>query len=77
MAKPMPEQLFHRYLRMLGWSLLKGGIDYNLYDADKQFLCAIKIGHGKGKKREVVPASIRKVQRLCEEMGLLWPPRKK
>ncbi len=54
----------------------KGKIDYNLFEGD-HFLCAIKIMHGKGKKREVSPDSVRKTEKICEKMGLEWPPKKK
>jgi hypothetical protein len=76
MAKPIPEQLFKRYLKILGFRLEKGGIDYNLYEG-KHFLCAIKIMHGKGKKREISSDSVRKIEKICEKMGLEWPPKKK
>jgi hypothetical protein len=76
MAKPIPEQLFNRYLKILGFRLEKGGIDYNLYESS-HFLCTIKIMHGKGKKREVSADSVRKTEKICEKMGLEWPPRKK
>jgi hypothetical protein len=33
--------------------------------------------HGKGKKREVSADSIRKTAKICEKMGLEWPPKKK
>lgn len=77
MAKPIPEHLFRKHLRNLGWHLEKGSIDYNLYDHKHDFLGSIKIDHGKGKKREVSPTSVRKTERLCEERGLTWPPKKK
>ncbi len=77
MAKPIPEHEFLRHLRELGWNLKKGGIDYNLYDSRLTYLCSIKIYHSKGKKREVSPTSVRKVEKLCKERGLTWPPRKK
>lgn len=77
MAKPMPEHLFRKYLRLLGWELEKGSIDYNLRNEQRGFLCAIKIEHGKGKKREVSPTSVRKTEHLCKERGLVWPPKKK
>ena len=35
---------------MVGWSLVKGGIDYKLHDENSTFLCAIKIAHGKKSK---------------------------
>jgi hypothetical protein len=76
-AKPIPEHEFLRYLRELGWYLKKGGIDYNLYESHSIFLCSIKVCHSKGCKREVSPTSVRKVEKLCKERGLKWPPGKK
>jgi hypothetical protein len=76
MAKPIPEQIFRKYLKTLGLRLVKGGIDYNLYEGE-HFLCAIKIMHGKGKKREVSPDSVRKIEKICVKMGKEWPPKKK
>lgn len=76
MAKPVPEHVYLRYLRVLRWRLEKGGIDYNLYEG-KHLLCSIKIIHAKGKKREVSASSIRKTMKLCEEQGISWPPKKK
>lgn len=76
MAKPIPEHLYLKHLKALGLKLLKGGIDYNLYNGDR-FLCSIKIIHGKGKKREVSSSSVRKTINICEELGLKWPPKKK
>ena len=48
MSKPIPEHVFLRHLRLLGWTLKKGSIDYVLYNGD-QLLCSIKIIHAKGK----------------------------
>lgn len=77
MAKPIEEDAYRKYLRILGWHLKKGGVDYTLYDQDEHLLCAVKINHGKGKKREVSPSSVRKTEKLCEERGFVWPPKKK
>jgi hypothetical protein len=77
LAKPIAEHEFLRYLRAIGWHLKKGGIDYNLYDHRMSFLCSIKINHSKGSKREVSPTSVRKIEKLCKERGLKWPPGKK
>lgn len=30
--KPLDKRTFLRYIKMVGWSLEKGGIDWNLYD---------------------------------------------
>lgn len=75
MAKPIPEQLYRKYLKMIGFHMEKGSIDYNLYEGI-HFLCAIKIIHGKGKKREISADSVRKTKKICEKMGLEWPPKK-
>ena len=75
MAKTMPERDFRRY--MVGWSLVKGSMDWKLMDENGLFLCAIKISHGKHTKEEVVASSIRKVEHKFKERGLKWPPSKK
>lgn len=75
MVKPVEEN--RKFIRRLGWHLQKGGIDYNLYDKDKKFLCSIKIIHAKGKKREVAPSSVCKTMKFCEERNKKWPPPKK
>lgn len=77
MAKPLDERKYLAYLKMVGWSLQKGGIDFNLYDENNQFLVSIKIEHGKGKKREVSATSIRKTEKEFKERGWVWPPEKK
>jgi hypothetical protein len=75
--KPLDEKIYLRYLRLVGWSLKKGSIDYKLYDDKDQFVCAIKISHGKNTKEEVVAMSVQKTAREFKERGLAWPPRKK
>ncbi len=35
--KPMDESLYLKYLKMVGWSLTKGSIDYKLHDEDGNF----------------------------------------
>lgn len=75
--KPLDEKTYLRYLRIVGWSLRKGSIDYKLYDDTDKFVCAIKISHGKKTKEEVVAMSVQKTAREFKERGLLWPPRKK
>lgn len=49
--KPIEESAYLEYLKIVGWRLVKGGIDYNLFDEKNLFLCTIKIAHEKGKKR--------------------------
>lgn len=75
--KPLDEKTYQRYLKMVDWSLKKGSIDYKLYDDKNQFVCAIKISHGKKAKEEVVAMSVQKTAREFKERGLVWPPRKK
>ncbi len=75
--KPLEIKVFLQYLKNVGWSLKKGGIDWNLYDENNAFLCAIKIAHGKNTKEEVVAYSVHKVERIFKEKGLVWPPKKK
>jgi hypothetical protein len=77
MAKPLDERKYEAYLRLVGWKLEKGGIDYNLLDERGNYLCSIKINHSKGKKREVSSTSIRKTEKEFNERGLSWPPQKK
>lgn len=75
--KPMDESTYLGHLKIVGWSLKKGGIDYNLYDDKGVFMCTIKISHGKGKKREVVAFAVNKTEKKFKEKGLKWPPKKK
>jgi len=75
--KPLDKKIFLRYIKLIGWSLEKGGIDWNLYDQNGDFLCSIKIAHGKNTKEEVVAYSINKTEKIFKEKGLLWPPKKK
>lgn len=77
MTKPLSEQIYKKYLKLLGWHLKKGGIDYNLYNSEGLFLCSIKITRSKGIKREVSADSVRKTEKLCKKESLLWPPKKK
>ena len=75
--KPLEEKIYMKYLRMVGWSLRKGSIDHKLYDDKNQFVCAIKISHGKNTKEEIVAISVQKTAREFKERGLSWPPKKK
>jgi len=75
--KPLEEKIYRKYLKMAGWSLIKGSIDYKLYDDKDQFACAIKISHGKKTKEEVVAMSVQKTAREFKERGFVWPPKKK
>jgi hypothetical protein len=77
MAKPIEEQKYKAYLKIVGWSLKKGSIDYNLHDESGKYLCTIKVIHGNGKKREISPSSVRKTEQEFNERGWIWPPQKK
>ena len=75
--RPMPPQLYRKYIKMVGWSLEKGGIDWSLFNENGLFLCTIKIAHGKNTKEEVVADSVNKTIKIFKEKGLKWPPQKK
>lgn len=77
MAKPIEEHKYLKLLRMVGWSLENGSIDYNLLNEKGLRLCSIKIIHAKGKKREVSAYSVRETEKRFKEKGLEWPPKKK
>lgn len=77
MAKPLEERKYLAYLKLVGWRLVKGGIDYSLCDENGCYLCTIKITHGKNKKREVSASSVRKTELEFKERGWSWPPEKK
>jgi hypothetical protein len=75
--KPLDRKTFLRYIKLVGWSLEKGSIDWNLCDEYGAFLCSIKIAHGKNTKEEVVAHSVNKTEKIFKEKGWLWPPKKK
>jgi hypothetical protein len=75
--KPMDEGIYLKYLKMVGWYLTKGSIDYKLYNEKDELLCSIKIAHGKHTKREVVAFSVQKTEREFKQRGWQWPPQKK
>ncbi len=75
--KPLDEKTYLQYLKIVGWSLKKGSVDYKLHDENGTFVCAIKISHGKKTKQEVVARSVHKTEQEFKERGLVWPPKKK
>ena len=77
MAKPLEERTYLAFLKLVGWRLDKGGMDYKLIDGEGHFLCAIKIMHAKGRKREVSAVSVRKTENEFKVRGWTWPPKKK
>ncbi len=50
--KPMDEREFIRLIKIVGWSLKKSGFDYNLLNENGNYMCTIKITHGKNTKGE-------------------------
>lgn len=77
MTKPIEERKYLALLKLIGWKLEKSGFDYNLNDENSNYICTIKIIHGKGIKREVASYSVRKTENECKKRGLKWPPKKK
>ncbi len=75
--KPLDEKTYRQYLKLAGWSLNKGSIDYKLYDDKGHFVCAIKISHGRNTKQEVVAKSVQRTEQEFKGRGLVWPPKKK
>lgn len=75
--KPMPPRLFEKYLKIVGWHMEKGSVDWKLYDENEKFLCTIQISHGNRTKSEVTARSLQKVEKEFKEKGWLWPPQKK
>ena len=74
--KPMSPRDYKHYISLAGWRLEKGGIDWNLYDENNNFVCSIKISHG-STKQEVVAHSVHKTEKEFKKRGLQWPPNKK
>lgn len=75
--KPLDEKTYLKYLKLAGWSLVKGKIDYKLLDDKGEFVCAIKISHSSRSKQEVVAYSVQKTKNEFKKRGLVWPPQKK
>jgi hypothetical protein len=74
--KPLPVSRYEQYIKLAGWRLEKGKIDWNLYDECENFICAIKIAHGKNTKREVVAISVKKTENAFKKREMIWPPLK-
>jgi hypothetical protein len=76
--KPMEEREYRRLIKIVGWSLSKAGIDYNLLDERGNYVCSIKVTHGKNTKGgEVIAHCVKKTEKEFKERRLKWPPRKK
>ncbi|MBM3191134.1 MAG: hypothetical protein FJZ63_00580 [Chlamydiae bacterium] len=75
--KPMDESVYKRYIKAVGWSLEKGSIDWKLTNENGQFVCTIKISHGKKSDKGVVAHSVKKTEQEFKKRGWSWPPKKK
>lgn len=75
--KPLDEKTYRKYIESVGWSLIKGSIDYKLLDEKGAFLCAIKIAHGKKTEKGVVAHSVHKTKQEFKKRGWQWPPKRK
>ena len=76
--KPMDEREYRRLIKIVQWSLEKSGFDYNLLDEKRNYVCSIKITHGKKTKGgEIVPHCVQKTGKMFKERGFKWPPKKK
>ncbi len=76
--RPMEEREYRRLLKIVGWSLTKAGIDYSLLDRNGNYVCSIKITHGKNTKGgEIIAHCVKKTENEFKERGLKWPPKKK
>lgn len=77
MFKPLDEKIYRRYLKLAGWDLIKGKIDYKLLDEKGAYVCTIQISHSKRGKQEVTAYSVQKTEKEFKFKGLIWPPKKK
>lgn len=75
--KPLDVKTYLKYLRLVGWGLKKGSVDWNLLDGNRNFLCSIKIAHGSCTKEEVIARSVHRTEQEFKKRGLSWPPQKK
>lgn len=76
--KPLPLRIYLQYIKIVGWTIKKGGVDYNLYNENGDFICAIKISHGRNSStNEVVAICVQKTEKAFKIRGWKWPPVKK
>ena len=66
--KPIPVKQFEKRLKRLGFSWKKGGIDWNVYDADGIFVCSVKINHPG--ENVVSATSVQKFDRKLKERDM-------
>ncbi len=75
--KPLDEKTYRKFLKMVGWDLVKGKIDHKLLDENGIYVCTIQISHSKRGKQEVPAYSVQKTEREFKFRGWSWPPKKK
>ena len=75
-AKPIPEQLFNKYLKILGLRLKRAALIIT-FTRGIIFYARSKSCIAKERKEKYLRDSIRKTEKICEKMGLEWPPKKK
>lgn len=75
--KPLTVKKYLKYIKSVGWTLVKAGIDWKLLNENGQMVCTIIIAHGNKTKEEVIAHSVKKTENKFKERGLQWPPKKK
>lgn len=43
--KPVPSKKFAKWVKSLGWSIEKGGIDWHVYDENGNYVCTVVLQH--------------------------------
>lgn len=67
--KVMTVKDFHKAIKAYGWTIKKGGIDWNVYDENGRFQCAVKPKHPPGK--EMTLSSVQRTVKKLKEAGKL------
>jgi hypothetical protein len=67
-CKPIKRRDYDRWIRRFGWSLVKGGIDWNLLDAEGNWVCTVKVTHPGG---EVPGYHVQLTTRKLKERGFI------
>lgn len=68
--KPMPTRKFLKLLKRVGWTMVKGAYDWNLYDENEIFVCSVIRQHPG--EDVIVALSVAKVTKKLKERGLPW-----
>lgn len=74
--KPMPVKKYMEYIRCANWKLVKGSIDWKLYNENGNLVCTIMISHGKNTNQEITAFCVNKTEKAFKKAGLSWPPKK-